>query len=65
MRARRFVTGSGTADGDPRIRVGAILELSQLGTMFDGDYYIVRTCHTVDLDTGYKTEFEVERAGLG
>jgi phage protein D len=65
MRARRFVTGSGTADGDPRIRVGAILELSQLGTMFDGDYYIVRTCHTVDLDTGYKTEFEVERAGIG
>lgn len=65
MKARRFVTGSGTADGDPRIRVGAILELSQLGTMFDGDYYVVRTCHTVNLDYGYKTEFEVERAGVG
>ncbi|MFZ0546128.1 MAG: contractile injection system protein, VgrG/Pvc8 family [Candidatus Promineifilaceae bacterium] len=65
MRARRFVTGSGTADGDPRIRVGTILELSQLGTMFDGDYYITSTCHTIDLDTGYKTEFEVERAGVG
>lgn len=65
MRARRFVTGSGTADGDPRIRVGAVLELSQLGTMFDGDYYITNTCHTVDLDSGYRTEFEVERAGIG
>jgi phage protein D len=65
MRARRFVTGSGTADGDPRIRVGAILELSQLGKMFDGDYYITSACHTVDLDSGYMTEFEVERAGIG
>jgi phage protein D len=65
MRARRFVTGSGTADGDPRIRVGAILELSQLGTMFNGDYYITSASHVIDLDSGYKTEFEVERAGIG
>ncbi len=65
MRARRFVTGSGTADGDPKIRVGTILELSKLGTMFDGDYYITSTAHTVDLNNGYKTRFEVERAGIG
>lgn len=65
MRARRFVTGSGTADGDPRIRVGTTLELSHLGTMFDGDYYITTTAHIIDLDSGYRTEFEVERAGIG
>ncbi len=64
-KARRFVVGSGTADGDPRLRVGAILELSELGPMFDGDYYIARTNHRVDLDRGYTTDFEVERAGIG
>jgi len=64
-KARRFVTGRGTADGNPRLRVGAILELSQLGQMFDGDYYIVQTTHSIDLDHGYTTDFEVERAGIG
>lgn len=64
-RARRFVTGSGTADGDPAIRVGTTLELSKLGTMFDGDYYITAVTHIIDLDNGYTTEFEVERAGIG
>jgi phage protein D len=53
------------ADGDPRLRVGAALELSQLGTMFDGSYYITGTAHLIDLENGYRTEFEVERAGVG
>jgi phage protein D len=64
-KARRFVVGSGSADGNPQLRVGAILELSELGKMFDGDYYIVRTSHRIDLDRGYTTDFEVERAGVG
>lgn len=64
-RARRFVTGMGVTDGDPRIRVGTTLSLSQLGQMFDGDYYVVRTCHVISLDRGYQTELEVERAGIG
>ncbi len=65
QKARRFVTGSGTADGDPRLRVGATLELSKLGKLFDGDYYVVHTCHMIDLDAGYTVDFEVERAGIG
>ncbi|MDX1665387.1 MAG: contractile injection system protein, VgrG/Pvc8 family [Candidatus Promineifilaceae bacterium] len=64
-RARRFVTGEGIADGDPRIRVGTILQLSQLGSIFDGDYYVVRTRHHLSLSEGYNTEFAVERAGVG
>ena len=59
------MTGYGTADGDPRIRVGATLELSKLGKMFDGDYYITSASHIIDLDSAYRTEFEVERAGIG
>jgi phage protein D len=64
-KARRFVTGTGLADGDPRLRVGRTVSLSGLGRLFDGDYYVVRARHTYDLTSGYRTEFDVERAGLG
>jgi phage protein D len=64
-RARRFVTGSGLADGDPRIRVGAVVNLSDLGGLFDGRYFVVRARHSYDDAEGYRTEFDVERAGLG
>jgi phage protein D len=64
-RARRFVTGSGMAEGDPRIRVGAVLNLSDLGGLFDGRYHVVRARHSYDDSDGYRTEFDVERAGLG
>lgn len=64
-RARRFVTGAGMADGDARIRVGAIVDLSQLGPLFDGEYYVVRVRHSYDGQYGFRTEFDVERPGLG
>ena len=64
-KARRFVTGTGISDGDPRLRVGRTVSLSGLGSLFDGDYYVVRARHTYDLTSGYRTEFDVERAGLG
>lgn len=64
-RARQFVTGSGTADGDPRIRAGTTLELSQMGPMFDGEYYVVRALHRLSLERGYETEFDIERPGIG
>lgn len=64
-RARRFVTGAGVADGMAELRVGATLSLSGLGSLFDGNYYAVRVRHVYDVDRGYRTEFAVERPGLG
>jgi phage protein D len=64
-RARRFVTGTGIAEGNPLIKVGAVLNLSGLGSLFDGRYYVVRARHTYDETRGYRTDFDVERAGLG
>ncbi len=64
-RARRFVTGSGVADGDPRIRVGSVLNLLGLGDLFSGKYYVVTARHTYDLRNGYRTEFDLERPGIG
>jgi phage protein D len=64
-RARRFLTGTGLADGNPNIRVGVFVTLSGLGKLFDGPYYVVRAAHTYDLANGYRTEFDVERPGIG
>ena len=64
-RARRFVTGTAVADGNPRIRVGAKVEFSGIGSLFDGTYYVSRALHRFDENTGYRTEFDVERAGIG
>jgi phage protein D len=64
-RARRFVTGSGIADGDARVRVGSVLDLSGIGALFNGKYYVVRVRHSYDGVYGFRTEFDVERPGLG
>jgi uncharacterized protein len=63
--ARCFVTGSGVTDGDARIRVGTTLRIGGLGSLFNGKYYVTRVRHTYDGTYGFRTEFEVERSGLG
>ncbi|MAS32889.1 MAG: hypothetical protein CL610_02705 [Anaerolineaceae bacterium] len=64
-RARRFVTGTGLADGNPALRVGKAVDLSGLGGLFDGAYYITRVCHRFDGASGFRSEFDVERPGIG
>jgi len=63
--ARRFVTGTGVADADARLRVGAHLTLSGLGALFDGEYAVTRTRHSFDASSGARTQFAVERPGIG
>jgi len=62
--ARQFVTGYGSAEGDPRLRVGTRLTLSSLGSLFDGAYYVTRVKHTFDTERGFRTTFAVERPGV-
>jgi phage protein D len=64
MQARRFVTASGTVEGDGRVRVGATLELLGLGPLFSGPYYAVEVRHAFDSRLGFLTHFRAERAGL-
>jgi len=63
--ARRFVTGTGVADGDARIQVGTNLTLSGLGTLFEGNFYVTAARHIFNPKTGYRTWFAVERPGIG
>jgi uncharacterized protein len=62
--ARRFVTGTGVAEGDARLKVGTKLTLQATGTMFNGNYYVTRVRHLFDGVNGYRTEFAVERTGI-
>jgi phage protein D len=64
-RARRFVCGTGLTGGTPALKVGTRVTLSGLGAPFNGAYYVSRTRHMFDLVLGYRTEFDVERAGMG
>lgn len=63
--ARRFLTGSGVAEGDGRIRVGTRLTLNGLGPLFSGIYYCCEVRHRFDDARGLRTAFRVERAGIG
>jgi phage protein D len=63
-RARRFVRGTGVVDGNVKIRVGATVELSGLGAVFDGKYYVSLCRHAFDLRYGFRTTFEVERPAI-
>jgi phage protein D len=65
LRARRFVTVDGTAEGNARLRVGSHVTLSALNSQFDNTYYVVRACHRFDVHQGYRTEFRAECAFLG
>jgi len=64
-RARRFLAGSGIADGTPAMRVGTVVELSEVGELFNGRYIVTAVRHTFDRINGYRTTFEVERPGIG
>jgi phage protein D len=64
-RCRGFVTVVGITDGTPDMVVGSRLSLDRVGKPFNGDgYYVVRVCHTYDLECGYRTHFEAQRATI-
>lgn len=65
MTARRFLTGRGTANPDARLRVGASVDLRDLGPLFSGTYYLSAVQHLFDDARGLRTEFVAERPGLG
>ena len=64
-RQRRFVTATGTAEGNPTIRVGTHVRLAGLGPRFSNTYYVTRCCHRFDTERGYETDFSAQSAFLG
>jgi phage protein D len=64
-RSRRFLTGRGVAETNGKLKVGTSLTLKALGPLFNGDYFITEVHHLFDGTSGLRTEFGVERPGLG
>lgn len=60
--AFEFVTGEGTALGDPKIRAGIVIELEKLGQRFSGPYYVTAVTHVWSSRSGYTTAFTVRRS---
>jgi phage protein D len=65
QRARRFVSGRGVANPTPGLRAGASVTLGGLGQLFDGRFHVTEVTHLFGGEHGFRTEFAVERAGLG
>lgn len=60
QRVAREVVLRGVADGDPRLRPGARVELRGVGASTDGTYVVTRTTHLVDARSGYVTELSTD-----
>ena len=63
--ARRFVTGRGVAETSSGLRCGGAVQLQGLGPLFDGKYVVHALRHRFDTRLGLRTEFHVERPGIG
>jgi phage protein D len=64
-RARRFLTGRGVAEPNAKLRVGASVRVDGIGPLFSGVYFVTEVKHVFDNRRGLRTEFAVERPGLG
>ena len=56
----KYLTGTGSTVGDPRIQAGKLLRLEGLERRFNGLYRVTSATHTID-SSGYRTSFEVHR----
>jgi Bacteriophage probable baseplate hub protein len=63
-RAERFLRGQGTAQGDPAIRRGTVVELEGIGDFLSGPFYCWRVMHSLLAGKGYTTTFCVLRTAV-
>ena len=64
-RARRFVRAHGTAQGNPKLRVGAWVNLIGVNPMLATACTVVEASHRFDQTQGYTTDFVAESAYMG
>jgi hypothetical protein len=48
---------SGTIVGFPGLRAGSMVTISGVGQRFSGAYFVTKTVHSIDSQSGYKTQF--------
>jgi uncharacterized protein len=65
MTARRFLVAHGMAQADAKLRVGTYVDIQNIGSLFNGKYYLSQVKHVFDGNQGFRTEFTAERPGIG
>ncbi|MCU0497608.1 MAG: contractile injection system protein, VgrG/Pvc8 family [Anaerolineae bacterium] len=60
-----FINAIGMCYGNPQVRMGKVVTLSELGTRFSGDYYITSATHHYSPKHGYRTTFNARRNASG
>jgi phage protein D len=63
--ARGFVRARGLAETTPGLRAGRTVRLSNLGKLFDGEYYVTDSLIVFNPMLGLQTEFGAERVAIG
>lgn len=63
-RSEKFVEGEGTAEGDPAILKGTVVQVDAIGDYLAGPYYVKRAIHTLLVGGGYTTTFQVKRTAV-
>jgi len=58
-----FMRASGSCEGEPKIKSGRVLNISNLGKKLDGEYYIL-SCEQIYSSSSYRTFFKVIRNGI-
>jgi len=61
--AMEFINGEGSCIGNPEVKAGQVIELTELGTRFSGLYYVTSSKHIIN-EKGYTTYFCVKRSAI-
>jgi len=61
---KQFMTGEGTANGNPLIRAGKTIAINGAGERFSGAYYVTASTHSFTVGGSYFTKFKVKRTGI-
>lgn len=59
-----MLTATVDCPGLPAIRAGTMVEITDVGSRFEGPYFVTASTHTFD-DSGYKTSFTARREKYG
>ncbi len=58
--ASGYAQADGEITGNPNIKAGSVLNVTNVGTKFSGKYFVTRAIHRFDQVSGYRTYFEVD-----
>jgi len=60
----QMLTATINCPGLPGIRAGTMVEITDVGSRFEGPYFVTSSTHTID-DSGYRTSFTARRESYG